>query len=66
MLKDNLIAEWKRLRGEFFNILDEDIEKFRKKYSGHPLYNSIIKYLNTSFRDINQIAKSEIDKFLKN
>jgi hypothetical protein len=64
--KDNLIIQWKQLRGKFFNVFDEDIKKFEKKHALDPLYNSVIKHLDKRFTDVNQIANSEIEKHLNN
>ena len=64
--KNNLIIQWKQLRGEFFNVFDEDIKKFEKRHSSHPLYHSVMKHFDKSFKDVNQIAESEIDKLLNN
>ena len=62
--KEKLVIEWKQLRGNFFNLLDEDKKKFEKAYSHHPLYESVIKHFDKSFMQINQIADSEIDIFI--
>ena len=62
--KEKLIIEWKQLRGNFFNLLQEDKQKFEKAYSHHPLYDSVIKHFDKSFMEVNQIAESEIDNLL--
>jgi len=64
--KDNLIKEWKQMRFNFFNLHKEDISKFHKSYSNHPLLSSVQKHFDKSFRDINQIVELEIDIFLDN
>lgn len=64
--KEQLIIEWKQLRGNFFNLLREDKIKFEKSYNKHPLYSSVLKHFDKSFMDINQIAESEIDFFMNN
>ncbi|MGB5867346.1 MAG: hypothetical protein WBG69_05675 [Arcobacteraceae bacterium] len=63
--KDQLISQWKNLRFRFFNIHREDTEKFKKLYENHPLYNSVSKHFDKSFRDINQIAELEITLHLE-
>ena len=63
--KEKLIIEWKQLRGNFFNLLREDREKFEQSYKEHPLYNSVIKHFDKSFMDVNQLAEAEIDIYLK-
>ena len=62
--KEKLILEWKQMRFNFFNLYKEDVSKFDKYYSTHPLYLSVYKHLDTSFRDINQIVELEIDIFI--
>jgi hypothetical protein len=63
--KEKLITEWKQLRGKFFNLLNEDTKKFEKAHIKHPLYRSVVKHFDKSFMEVNQIAESEIDIFLK-
>lgn len=62
--KDELIREWKLLRGKFFNILEEDFKKFEKEHGNHPLFDSVVKHFNSSFKEVNQIAESEINNYL--
>jgi hypothetical protein len=61
---ENLIAEWKKLRLQYFNIYNENMEKFEKRYGTHRFYDSVVKYLDKSFRDVNQIADQEVKKYL--
>jgi len=62
---EELITDWKNLRVKFFNVLEEDMEKFEKLYSEHPLFDSVVKHFDKSFREVNQVAESEIEHFLK-
>jgi len=62
--REKLIIEWKQIRGNFFNLLQEDEKKFKKAYENHPLYDSVMKHFDKSFMEVNQIAESEIDIFL--
>jgi len=62
---EQLIYEWKQIRANFFNHLKEDEIKFEKSYKKHPFYFSVKKHFDKSFKEVNQIAKSEIDLFLK-
>jgi len=64
-IKEELIVEWKQLRGNFFNLFNEDRIKFEKNYSNHSLYSSVIKHFDKSFTEINQLAELEIDSFLE-
>lgn len=63
--KEQLIYEWKQIRANFFNLLREDKKKFEQHYENHPLYFSVKKHFDKSFRDVNQIAQSEIDIFIQ-
>lgn len=63
--KEKLIEEWKTLRIQFFNVLEEDTEKFQKLYGDHPLYSCVVKHFDKSFKEVNQVAEVEIEKFLK-
>ncbi|MEA3353769.1 MAG: hypothetical protein U9Q33_08150 [Campylobacterota bacterium] len=65
-IKNKLILQWKQLRGEFFNVFEEDIKKFEKKHGENVLYDSVVKHLDKSFREINQIVETEIDLFMQN
>ena len=62
--REQLISEWKLLRGRFFNLLQEDKKKFEKYCKNDPLYESVTKHFDKSFMEVNQIAESEIDIFL--
>lgn len=62
--KDKLILQWKRLRGSFFIKYEEDMAKFEKLHKDDPLYSSVIKHFDKDFKQINQIAQKEIEKFL--
>lgn len=63
--KEKLINEWKLLRVKYFNIYEEDRIKFDKLCSHHPLYNSVVKHFDKSFKEVNQIAVQEIEEYLK-
>lgn len=65
MTKEKLILQWKLIRSDYFNKLEEDMNKFEKIYSSHPLYSSVIKHFDKDFKQINQIANNEIEIFLK-
>jgi len=66
MEKEQLIENWKRLRGSYFIKYEENAERFNKYHSKDPLFESVYRHLDKSFREINQIAKDEIDIYLKN
>lgn len=62
--KEQLIEEWKALRVQFFNVLEEDMKRFEKLYGDHRFYDSVVKHFDKSFKEVNQIAEVEIEKFL--
>ena len=62
--KETLIIEWKKLRGEFFNLFEEDQTKFEKSYKDHPLFDHVVIHFDKSFKEVNQIAEFEIEKYL--
>lgn len=62
--KEQLIVEWKLLRGAYFNIFNEDFEKFEKKHRSDPLFDSVVKSFDKSFKEVNQVAVQEIEEFL--
>jgi hypothetical protein len=63
--KEQLIDNWKRLRGSYFLKYEEDMERFKKYHSQDPLFESVLRNLDKSFREINQIAQDEIEIYLK-
>ena len=63
--KEKLIDNWKRLRGSYFLKYEEDMERFKKYHSQDPLFESVLRNLDKSFREINQIAEDEIDNYLE-
>jgi hypothetical protein len=64
--KEELIIQWKQIRANYFNLFKEDMKQFDKAYCTHPLYDSVKKHFDKSFREINQIAQNEIDIYLEN
>lgn len=61
---EELILEYKMLRAKYFNVYGEDITKFEKYQSHHMMYEIVVKHLDKSFREINQIAQEEIELFI--
>ena len=64
--KEQLLENWKRLRGSYFIKYEENVERFKKYHSKDPLFESVFKHLDKSFREINQIAEDEIEWYLEN
>lgn len=64
---NHLVVEYKRLRGEYFNKYNEDRKAFALKYSNkHELFGSVMKKLNTSFRDVEETARTEVKNHILN
>ena len=61
---NHLVTEYKSLRGLYFNKFQEDRKEFALKYKNHELFNAVMKTLNTSFRDVEETAKSAVSDFL--
>lgn len=66
MQKEELILQWKKIRFDYFNTLKEDKTKHKEVYGQHKLYESVVKHLDKSFRDVNQIAQIEIELYIQN
>lgn len=64
--KELLIKQYKQMRMVFFNIYNEDKQKFEKDYKDEPLYEIVVKHLDKSFTQVNQIANIEIENYLNN
>jgi len=63
--KDELIKQYKKMRMDYFNLFEEDIQKFDKHYKEHPLYEIVLKHFDKSFTQVNQLAIKEIEKLLE-
>jgi hypothetical protein len=63
--KEDLISQWKMLRGKYYNIFAEDKIRFKKLCSHHLLYDSVVNNFDKDFKQVNQIVEQEIDKYLK-
>lgn len=63
--KEQLLTEYKMLRGKYFNLFEEDMKKFEKHCQAHPLYSRVVKHFDKSFKEINQISEQEIELYLK-
>jgi len=64
--KVELVSQWKMLRFKYFNLFEEDKIKFKKRCSHHLLYDSVVKHFDKDFTQVNQIANTAIDEYLKN
>lgn len=62
--QNDLVQQYKQMRMYFFNICNEDMEKFEKKFLEHPLFEIVVKHFDKSFTQINQLAQKEITLYL--
>lgn len=63
---NHLVTEYKFLRGQYFNKFQENRKEFALKYKEHALFGYVMKKLNTSFRDIEEIAESQVKQYILN
>ena len=63
---NHLVVEYKNLRGLYFNKFEENRKEFAIKYKNHELFASVMRGLNTSFREVEQVAESKIKKYILN
>jgi len=61
---NHLINVFKGLRGKYFNEFSENRKEFALKYSKEPLFGYVMKSLNTSFRDVNQVAEVQVRAYM--
>jgi len=61
---NDLVVEFIRLRGEYFNKYQENRKEFALKYKKHPLFSSVMKTLNTSMRDVEKTAEGAVTEFI--
>lgn len=62
--KEKLEYEFITLRGYYFNRCNEKIECFLNKYQGHPLKDIVLKYIDTSFKEIFETSEKAIEEYL--
>jgi len=63
---NHLVIEWKELRRKYFNDFREDRKTFAIKHSKDELFGSVMKKLNTSFKDVEKTAEEAIKEFILN
>jgi len=63
---NHLVVEYKHLRGQYFNKFQEDRKEFALKYKEHELFGYVMKKLNTSFRDVEQVAEEQVKQYILN
>lgn len=57
----NIQSEFLKMRGYYYNICEENFDKYKEKYNNHPLYNISLRYMHGSLKDVFEIAK-ELEK----
>jgi len=61
---NHLINVFKDLRAKYFKEFSENRKEFALKYSKEPLFGYVMKSLNTSFRDVNQVAEAQVRAYI--
>lgn len=63
---NHLVVEYKKLRGLYYNKFNEDRKEFALKYKDHELFGYVMKKLNSSFRDVEQVAEQGVKDYILN
>jgi hypothetical protein len=64
---NQLILDFKELRGLYFNEFKENRKAFAMEHKDKPLFGHVMRTIKSSFRDVNEIAKEQVkDYILKN
>lgn len=63
---NHLVVEYKNLRGLYYNKFNEDRKEFAMKYKDHELFGYVMKKLNASFRDVEQVAEQGVKDYILN
>ena len=63
---NHLVVEYKNLRGLYYNKFNEDRKEFAMKYKDHELFGYVMKKLNSSFRDVEQVAEQGVKDYILN
>ena len=63
------VMEYKKLRGEYYNVYQEDRKEFALQYSPggkkpHPMFGLVMKNLNGKFTEIEKIAEGVAKQFI--
>ena len=59
------IVEFKELRRKYFSDFEENRKEFAMKYNKHELFGPVMKTLNSSFRDVNQVAEYQVRMYIE-
>lgn len=61
---NHLVVEFKELRRQYFQDFKENRKDFAIKYSKHALFSYVMKTLNESFRDVEQVAEGQVKMYI--
>ena len=61
---NHLVVEWKELRRKFYQDFGEVRKDFAIKHSKDPLFGSVMKKLDTSFKDVEQTAEKAVKEYI--
>jgi len=61
---NHLVVEYKELRRKYFQDFEEDRKKFAMKHSKDRLFNAVMKEINTSFKDVEEIAEKRVKEYI--
>jgi len=61
---NELVSEFIKLRGEYYNKYQENRKEFALTHKNNPLFGSVMKTLNTSFRDVEKTAENAIKEYI--
>ena len=63
---NHLVVEYKKLRGLYYNKFNENRKEFALKYKDHELFGYVMKKLNVSFREVEQVAEQGVKDYILN
>ena len=63
---NHLVVEYKNLRGLYFNKFEENRKEFAIEYKNYELFSYVMQGLNTSFREVEQVAESKVKEYILN
>jgi len=61
---NQLILDFKELRWRYFNEFKENRKAFAMEYKDRPMFGNVMRTINSSFRDVNEIAKNDVRLFI--
>lgn len=61
---NHLVVEYKELRRKFFQDFDSNRKEFALKHKSDRMFHSVMKTVDTSFRDIEQVAEKVVKDYI--